>query len=124
METTSPPAASPTQPVDSTLSEAHEIADLRREVQRLRALVGPSEESYRKLRLDVLGAKDAAIASEAQLGQLRGQIVSLQAEVVRLRRDYLWFRQKVVNQLLGPRTRRLLRPILPLLLRARALARR
>ncbi len=124
METSSPIAASPSAPVDEPPTETDEVSELRREVQRLRALVGPSEESYRKLRLDVLGARDAAIAAEAQLGQLRGQIVSLEAEVVRLRRDFLWFRQKVVNQLLGPRTRRLLRPILPLLRRARALARR
>lgn len=124
MDTSSTTAVSTPGGANPPRAEADELAELRREVQRLRVLVGPSEESYRKLRLDVLGARDAAIASEAQLGQLRGQIVSLQAEVVRLRRDYLWFRQKVVNQLLGPRTRRLLRPILPLLRRARALARR
>ena len=124
METSSPttagrPVQDRTEPIPGD-----EIDQLRSEVQRLRALVGPSEESYRKLRLDVLGARDAAIASEAQLGQLRGQIVSLQAEVTRLRRDYLWFRQKVVNQLLSPQLRRLLRPILPVLRRARTLARR
>lgn len=101
-----------------------DIAALRAEIARLRDLVGPGEESYTKLRLDLLGAKDAAIAAEAAAGRLRGRIVELESEVAKLRRDYLWFRQKVINQILSPRTRRMLRPAIPILRRARSLVRR
>jgi cell division protein FtsB len=76
-----------------------ELEQLRREVERLRQLVGPSEESYVKLRLDVLGARDAAIGAEAEAGRLKGYCMALEAQVARLDRDQVWFRQQVVMRL-------------------------
>ena len=73
-----------------------ELELLRVEVARLRELVGPSEESYVKLRVDLLGARDAAIGAEHELGVQRGYSRALEAEVARLQRDFLWFREQVV----------------------------
>jgi hypothetical protein len=76
-----------------------ELQELRAEVVRLRALLGPSEESYAKLRMDLLAARDAAIGAEAELGNLKGYNAALEAEVVRLQRDFVWFREQVVMRL-------------------------
>jgi hypothetical protein len=76
--------------------EHDELAELRAEIEHLRALLGPSEEAYTKLRLDVLAARDAAIGAELELGNLKGYNAALEAEVVRLQRDFLWFRERVV----------------------------
>ncbi len=73
-----------------------ELELLRVEVARLRELVGPTEESYVKLRVDLLGARDAAIGAEHELGVQRGYSQALEAEVARLQRDFLWFREQVV----------------------------
>lgn len=73
-----------------------EFEMLSAEVSRLRALVGPSEKSYVQLQQDLLGARDAAIGAEAELGTVRGYNQALEAEVVRLQRDFEWFREKVV----------------------------
>ena len=86
-------AVSPTLDANGSGSE---LEFLRAEVARLRALVGPSEESYVKLRLDVLGARDAAIGAEAEAGRLKGYCKALEAQVARLDRDQIWFRQQVV----------------------------
>lgn len=80
-----------------------ELEHLRAELDRLRQLVGPSEESYVKLRLDVLGARDAAIGAEAEAGRLKGYCKALEAQVARLDRDQIWFRQQVVMRLKGLR---------------------
>lgn len=82
-----------------------ELQALRTEVERLRALVGPSEESYQKLRLDVLAARDVAVAAEADAGKLRGRVVALSVEVTRAERDMEWFRHQVVHRLLGLKAR-------------------
>jgi hypothetical protein len=84
-----------------------ELELLRVEVARLRELVGPSEESYVKLRVDLLGARDAAIGAEYELGVQRGYSQALEAEVVRLQRDFLWFREQVVIKAKALRGRRL-----------------
>jgi hypothetical protein len=76
-----------------------EVESLRAEIARLRALVGPSEESYVKLRLDVLGARDAAIGAEAEAGRLKGYCQALEAQVARLDRDQIWFREQVVMRM-------------------------
>jgi len=75
------------------------------ELERLRALVGPSEDSYAKLRQDVLGARDAARAAEAEAGRLRARILVLEADVARARRDFVWFRRFVVTGVLVARQR-------------------
>lgn len=76
-----------------------ELQALRAEVAHLRSLVGPSEESYIKLRLDVLGARDAAIGAEAEAGRIKGRCAALEAEIARQQRDQIWFRERVVMQL-------------------------
>jgi hypothetical protein len=70
--------------------------ELRAEVARLGELIGPSEKSYVQLQVDLLGARDAAIGAEAELGTVRGYNLALEAEVVRLQRDFHWFREQFV----------------------------
>lgn len=82
-------------------SSEEELLTLRAEVAHLRALIGPTEESYEKLRLDVLGARDAAKASEAELGQARAQLMQLHSDVLRLERDFVWFRNMVITRLMS-----------------------
>jgi predicted nucleic acid-binding Zn-ribbon protein len=86
---------SPERATDS----AAEVEALRVEIDRLRSLLGPSEESYQKLRLDVLAARDAALGAEAALGNVEGYSRSLEAEVTRLQRDQEWFRHEVIARL-------------------------
>lgn len=80
------------------MPEGETVETLWVEVQRLRALVGPSEDDYVKLRLDVLGARDAAMGAELELGQARAHALAMDAEVDRLRRDHVWLRQSVVSR--------------------------
>jgi hypothetical protein len=77
-------------------STEDELASLRAEVERLRQLVGPSEHSYIDLQLALLGAKDAVIGAEAELGTMRGSYHALGAEVIRARRDQEWLREQVM----------------------------
>lgn len=88
------PAELPPVPDDAT------VESLWAEVHRLQALVGPSEDDYVKLRLDVLGARDAAIGAELELGQARAHAAALGAEVARLQRDQVWLRQAVVRRMI------------------------
>jgi outer membrane murein-binding lipoprotein Lpp len=81
------------------MSGPDQSAALRAEVERLRALVGPSEDSYQQLRLDMLAARDAAKGAEAALGNAEGYARSLEAEVTRLQRDHEWFRHEVIARL-------------------------
>ena len=85
------------------LSADDELLALRAEVERLQALVGPSEKSYLDLQLDVLGARDAAKAAEAALGVARGRNRELQAERDRFEREFHWLRHMIVTRLLGLR---------------------
>ncbi len=86
-------------------SDHADVIALRAEVDRLRALLGPSEESYVKLRLDVLGARDAAIGAEAELGRLKAYCQALEAETVRMKRDHEWLRGQVLNRIRRLRTK-------------------
>ncbi|HRE01867.1 MAG TPA: hypothetical protein PLV68_11250 [Ilumatobacteraceae bacterium] len=82
-----------------TAAERAELADLRTEVARLRELVGPSEDSYAKLKTDVWGARDAVIGAEAECGILRGRVRSLEAELTRALKEQQWFKHEVINRL-------------------------
>ena len=104
METSSPTTTSTPKEDSLVPSPADELSRLRNEVQRLQGLIGPSEESYRKLQLDVLGARDAAIAAEAELGYVRGQVVSLETQLFQIRRDYYRI-QRIAAKLVHPRLR-------------------
>ena len=64
-----------------------ELAELRAEVARLRALLGPSERSYSDLEQDVLAARDVARGADATAGALRGQLAQLHVELARARQD-------------------------------------
>jgi hypothetical protein len=76
-----------------------ELAGLRAEVERLRELVGPSEASYVKLKMDLLSARDAVIGAEAEAGLLRGRIRSLEAELTRAIKEQQWFKAEVLSRL-------------------------
>ncbi len=84
---------------------ADEIAALTTEVERLRALVGPSEDDYRKLQLDVLGARDAAMVAEVAVGLERSRNQLLETELARAQRDFLWMRQQVIARAKSLRSR-------------------
>lgn len=80
---------------------ADELEELRAEVERLRELVGPSEDSYEKLQLDVLGARDAARAAEIQAGALRARVTQLEVSITGYERDFEWFRDNAIRRLQG-----------------------
>ena len=116
METSSPTTTSTPSAGSVVPSPADELTRLRSEVERLQRLIGPSEESYRKLRLDVLGARDAAIAAEAELGYVRGQVVSLETQLFQIRRDYYRI-QRIAAKLVHPSLRGPIRQALSILRR-------
>jgi predicted nucleic acid-binding Zn-ribbon protein len=66
---------------------SREIRELREEVDRLRALVGPSEASYERMREDLLAARDAARGAHAEAGSLRGLNAELHVHLARARQD-------------------------------------
>jgi hypothetical protein len=70
----------PAKPASSNNADA-EIEQLRAEVDRLRALVGPNEQSYIQLKTEIWSARDAVIGAEAENGLLRGQVKSMHAAV-------------------------------------------
>ena len=90
----------PPSPVSPRIEgQASELEQLRKEVAHLRELVGPSEQSYAKLKTDVWGARDAVIGAEAECGILRGRVRSLEAELTRALKEQQWFKQEVINRL-------------------------
>lgn len=82
-----------------------EVAALRAEVDRLRELVGPSEQSYVDLRHDLLAARDAAKGAEAAEGVQRGRVIELEVELARARQDQDHFQRVVFDQLRSGRRR-------------------
>lgn len=72
-------------------------AQLRAELDRLRELVGPSEESYTDLRHELLAARDAARGAQATAGTLRGQLVELEVALGRARQDQEHFHKTVFS---------------------------
>lgn len=72
--------------------------ELRAEVERLRALVGPSEQSYLDLQQDLLAARDVARGAEAAAGVLRGHIAELDVALARARQDQDHFQRMVLDQ--------------------------
>ena len=84
-----------------SLHEKDDHGELRAEVERLRALLGPSERDYVQLRLDLLGAVDAAKGAQAALGEAEGRCRVLEAEVARLQRSHRWLRREVMARVKG-----------------------
>jgi hypothetical protein len=60
-----------------------EIGFLRAEVERLRRLVGPCEQSYVDLQTDLLAARDAVKSAEQDAGELRGRLTEAYAAIDR-----------------------------------------
>ena len=81
------PMSTPAQESSRPRPPDVETEALRAEVERLRTLLGPTEESYMKLRLDLWAARDLAQGAEAEAGQLRGRVRALEAELVRAMQD-------------------------------------
>ena len=94
----------PAKPVSTTDSAETELAQLRAEVSRLRELIGPNEQSYVQLRIDVWSARDAVIGAEAEMGLLRGQVQSLHAEVDRAMKEQQWVKDEVLLRIKSWRT--------------------
>jgi hypothetical protein len=81
----------PDEPASGDRSEGADSGDARGsdavELARLRALVGPDERSYARLRADRDGAVDAAREAEAAVGELRGTIAEMRVQLARARQD-------------------------------------
>ncbi len=62
------------------------------EIERLQALVGPSEASYRELQAELGNAREAVRAAEAENGRLRGELTELRIDLHRARQDqyHVW----------------------------------
>jgi hypothetical protein len=75
-----------------------DVAALRAEVERLRALVGPTEAGYLDLRQDLLAARDAARGAEAAAGVQRGRVAELEVALARARQDQEQFQRLVLNR--------------------------
>lgn len=75
--------------------ETDDPAALQAEVDRLRSLVGPSEQSYDDLRQDLLAARDVAKGAEAEAGVLRGRLAETHVELARARQDQEYFQRMV-----------------------------
>jgi hypothetical protein len=110
-------ASRPVPSLTSTDTAKGELEALQAEVEHLRTLVGPSEESYTKLRLDLLGARDAAIAAEAEVGRLRSRETELMVLMSGYERDFDWFREQIVKRMLRLRQIRASRRIISRLAR-------
>jgi hypothetical protein len=78
---------------------------LRAEIERLRALVGPCEQSYVDLQQDVLAARDVAKGAEAAEGVLRGRVAELEVALARARQDQEHFQRAVFDSLRSVRDR-------------------
>ena len=82
-----------------------DVALLHAEIDRLRGLVGPSEQSYADLRHELLAARDAARGAQATAGTLRGRIAELEVALSRARQDQEHFQKTVVDVLRSWRRR-------------------
>lgn len=82
-----------------------DLAELRAEVDRLRDLVGPSEQSYLDLRHELMAATDAVRGAQAELGSARGENVELRVALSRAQQDQDHFQVVVFDNLRGIRRR-------------------
>lgn len=79
-------------------SPSSDVVALQSEVDRLRALVGPSEKSYEDLVRDAVDARDAARRAMFEAGKQSARVVELENEVRRWQRDFVWFRNQVIRR--------------------------
>jgi outer membrane murein-binding lipoprotein Lpp len=69
------------------VSKDEAAGELSAEVERLRALVGPSEVDFGALQRDRDEARATARAAEMEAGQLRGRIAEISVQLARARQD-------------------------------------
>lgn len=69
--------------------------DAEAELDRLRALVGPSEVAYEALQRDVVEAEAVARDAVTELGDLRGRIVELEGHLARARQDQDFLQRRI-----------------------------
>ncbi len=69
------------------------------ELERLRALVGPLEESYEELRVELAEARQAARAAEYEAGRLRGELTAMRVDLHRARQDQYHVRRLLLRPL-------------------------
>ena len=86
-------------------SDDDAVAALQVEIDRLRTLIGPSEQSYVDLRVDLLAARDAAKGAEAAEGVYRGRVIELEVALARARQDQDHFQRAVFNTIRSGRHR-------------------
>jgi len=65
------------------------------ELDRLRALVGPSEVSYEALQSDVVNAQRVAKEAVTEAGALRGRMVELETHLTRARQDQDFLQRRI-----------------------------
>lgn len=75
------------------------------EIERLRALVGPTESSYADLRTEIATARDEGRQAETELGHLRAEITGLRVDLHRARQDQYHIRRLVLSPALALRSR-------------------
>ncbi len=82
-----------------------DVAALHAEIVRLRQLIGPNETSYAEAQAEVVNARDAVRAAEAELGVLRGEITELRYTLHRAVQDQHHIRRTVLSPALKVRHR-------------------
>ena len=75
--------------------------DRRSELDRLRELVGPDEQSYADLRDELAHARDAVRDAEAEAGRLRGMITEMRLELHRARQDQFHLQRVALRPVSG-----------------------
>lgn len=83
---------------DPANDPADRVDELTAEVERLRALVGPSERSYTEMYEDLLAARDIAKGAEAATGQLRGEISWFAVALERAQQDQEQFQRMISDR--------------------------
>ncbi len=72
---------------DDTSGRPGGVAMSESELERLRALVGPSETDYEALRADRDEAQEVARRAEQEAGKLRGELAEMSVQLSRARQD-------------------------------------
>lgn len=95
----SPPMPSDGDRTDAATDAA--TADLRADVDRLRAMIGPDEQLYDDLRDELARARDAVRDAEAEAGRLRGTITEMRLDLHRARQDQFHLQRVALRPVSG-----------------------
>lgn len=80
-------------------SSADRVDVMAAELERLRALVGPLEESYEDLRVELAEARQAVRIAELDAGRLRGELTAMSVDLHRARQDQYHVRRLLLRPL-------------------------